>query len=146
MDPCQARCSERAHTYGQVLGPLKSHHSLVHKVVVARPGLCSTVQKGSAQSSQTHRRRRSMLQRPSKTMGILEVLFSKTGQLHHSHHHQLGHTHSHSNIPLHTPLVRENSEDLGSSQDSGLLLATLALRQTLVRVNNQIPLQAVNKR
>ena len=44
------------------------------------------------------------------------------------------------------PLVRENLEDLGSSQDSDLLPATLALRQTLFRVNNQTPLQAVNEK
>ena len=44
------------------------------------------------------------------------------------------------------PLVRENLEDLGSSQDSDLLPATLALRQTLFRVNTQTPLQAVNEK
>ena len=79
-------------------------------------------------------------------MGILEVLFKKTGQLHHSHHQQLEHTHSHSKTPVHMPLVRENLEDLGSSQDSDLLPATLALRQTLFGVNNQTPLQAVNEK
>ena len=40
--------------------------------------------------AQIWRMRRSMLRRPSKTISILDVLFSKTGHLHHSHHHQNG--------------------------------------------------------
>ena len=65
-----------------------------------------------------------MLQRPSKITGIPEVLFSKTDTYIAATAIRTGHTHSYSNTPLHTPLVGDDSEDLGSSQDSDLPPAT----------------------
>ena len=66
-----------------------------------------------------------MLQRPSKTMGIqwscsqtLDTYIAATTT-------RTGHPPSHSNTPLHTPLVGDDSEDLGSSQDLDLLQVTL---------------------
>ena len=134
MGPCQVWCSERAHT-------LTSTWTLSHitpwRTRWQWPRLCSTMLKRFAQMSQTQRRRRSMLQRPSKTKGIPEN-WSPTSQL----------PPPEQDAPTATmtlPYIRQLSETIRR------ILAPLrirtcfrphhTLRQTLVKLKDQTPLQ-----
>lgn len=122
MDLSQPGFSERAHTR---TGTWTSCHITPWRTRWQWPRLCSTVQKGSApnllETEKDH------FAKKLKTTGIPEVLFSNTGHLQSSHHQNRTHPQPQQHSPTYVrmPLVREESEDLGSSQDSDLLPATL---------------------
>lgn len=130
----------KEHTHGQVPGLQAT--SPLWRTRWQWPGLCSTRHnKGSAQSpgQGEGEGEGACYKGPPKQWVSQRSLFSKTDTYITATTTRTRHTHSHSNTSLYTLLVRDNSE--APLRNRMCLQPHRTLRQTLVRLKDQTPIQ-----